>query len=77
MKFPYPLLSAFVYLDEGLSRLTGHVPLLPSEGVAFCRTFLKVSNAKAVRELDYRETPIEITLEKAVRWFRDHGYVKK
>jgi dihydroflavonol-4-reductase len=30
---------------------------------------------KALRELDLPQTPVETALEKAARWFRDHGYV--
>lgn len=75
IKFPYPLLLAFVYADEWSVRLIKHRPLMPSEGVNFCRSFLRCDNTKAVQELGYKTTPIEETLEKAVRWFRDHGYV--
>lgn len=76
IKFPYPLLLAFVYADEWMIRFIRHEPLLPSEGLKFCRSFLSCGNSKAVRELGYRTTPIEKTLEKAVKWYRDHGYVK-
>jgi dihydroflavonol-4-reductase len=31
-------------------------------------------NAKARRELGLRFTPLNETIEKSVRWFRDHGY---
>lgn len=77
IKIPYPALLAFVYLDEGSARLIPHRPLLSSEGLNFCRTFLQCDNAKAVRELGYRTTPLEKTLEKALTWYRDHGYVKR
>jgi len=30
--------------------------------------------SKAIRELGLPQTPPEIALEKAVRWFRDHKY---
>jgi dihydroflavonol-4-reductase len=29
---------------------------------------------KARRELDLPSTPLEVTIRKAVRWFRTHGY---
>lgn len=76
IKFPYPLLLGFAYLDEWSAQWIKHQPLLPSEGVQFCRSFLRCDNSKAVRELGYRTTPVEETLEKAVRWYRDHGYAK-
>lgn len=74
---PYPALLAFVYVDEWSCRFIPHRPLLSSEGLNFCRSFLRCDNSKAVRELGYRTTPIEQTLEKAVKWYRDHGYVER
>ncbi len=75
--FPYPILWAFVYLDEWSVRWCKHAPILPSEAVKFCSLSLCCDNQKAVRELGYRETPLETTLEKAVKWYRDHGYVRQ
>lgn len=77
IKIPYPALLAFVYLDEWSDRIIPHRPLLSSEGLNFCRTFLRCDNAKATRELGCRTTPLEKTLEKALKWYRDHGYVKR
>ena len=34
-----------------------------------------VDNAKAVRELGFPQTPVEETIEKTVKWFRDNGYL--
>ena len=33
--------------------------------------------SKAIRELGLPQTPLEIALAEAVRWFRDHGYLSK
>jgi dihydroflavonol-4-reductase len=33
--------------------------------------------SKAVKELGFLQTPIRNTIEKAVNWFRENGYVKK
>ena len=77
VKIPYPALAAFVYVDEWTCQIVKHRPLLSSEGLNFCRSLLRCNNSKAVAELGYRETPIETTLEKAVKWYRDHGYVRR
>ncbi|HOW59490.1 MAG TPA: NAD-dependent epimerase/dehydratase family protein [Candidatus Omnitrophota bacterium] len=77
IKFPVFIMKVFVYVDEWLARFIKRQPLMPSEGLKFCSMLLKCSNAKAVKELGYRTTSIEETLAKAVRWYRDHGYVKK
>lgn len=74
---PYPALLAFVYVDEWSCQFVRHRSLLSSEGVNFCRTFLRCDNSKAARELGYTVTPLEKTLEKAVKWYQDHGYVKR
>jgi dihydroflavonol-4-reductase len=76
IRFPYPVLLAFTYVDEWSIKLVNHKPLLPSEAVKFCRSSLRCDSSRAVRELGYQTTPIETTLEKAVRWYRDHGYVR-
>ncbi len=74
---PLPLIRAFAYADEGSARWIKHQPLLSTEGLRFCSSRLKCNNAKAVRELGYANSPIETALEKAVQWYRDHGYVEK
>jgi dihydroflavonol-4-reductase len=32
--------------------------------------------SKAVRELRMPQNPVERALEKAIEWFRSHGYIK-
>ena len=76
LKLPFFLIKAFAYTDEWSARFIKHKPLMPTEGLEFCRANLRCDNAKAVRELGYRTTSIEATLEKAVKWYRDHGYAK-
>lgn len=34
-------------------------------------------SSKAVRELGMPQTPIEVAIEDAYRWFLEHGYIKK
>ena len=77
IKIPYPALLAFVFVDEWSCQFIQHRPLLASEGLSLCRTFLRYDNSKAVRELGYTTTLLEKTLEKAVKWYRDHGYLKR
>ena len=47
-----------------------------SESVRFCKASIIYDNSKAVRELDYKETPIRETLKKAINWYMKNGYVK-
>jgi dihydroflavonol-4-reductase len=77
VRIPYGLLFAFTYLDEVLSHfLFRKKPLMPTEGVKFCKMSAAYNNAKAVRELGYAPTPFEKTLEKAVAWYRKNAYVE-
>lgn len=71
IKIPYFLLLGLVYMEEVLSYLIlKKKPLMPSEGIKFCRMSLRFDNSKAVRELDYTATTIKETLAKAVNWYR-------
>ena len=62
VRLPYiPVLLA-AYVDEALSRVTDRHPMIPLTGV---------------RELNMPQNPVEGAMEKAIEWFRDHGYVGK
>ncbi len=77
MKISHTFLSIFVYLDEWFScKILNKKPLIPSEGLKFCRNFVTYDNKRAVKELGYMPTPIEETLRKAVNWYRNNGYIK-
>jgi dihydroflavonol-4-reductase len=77
IRISYPLLLSFIYIDEALSYFfLKKKPLIPSEGVKFCRTSIKFDNSKAVKELDYTTTSIKETLVKAINWYRENGYIK-
>ena len=77
LRIPYSLLLGFTYLDEVLSHfLFRKKPLMPTEGVKFCRMSMAYDNSKAVRELGYTPTPFEETLGKAVAWYRKNAYVE-
>jgi dihydroflavonol-4-reductase len=54
--------------------VTGRAPRIPLEGVRMAKYRMHYECAKAVQELGLPQTPVEVALEKAVRWFRDHGY---
>lgn len=77
IKISYSLLLNFAYFEETMSSLfLKKRPLMPSEGVKFCRAPIRFDNAKAVKELGFALTPIKDTLRKAVDWYRENGYVK-
>jgi len=75
VRLPHAVALAAGYADEFFSRLTGREPRIPVEGVKMSRHRMFVQSDKAERELSYRPGAIEPALERAVRWYVDHGYV--
>lgn len=77
---PYHVALALGYLDEVRCRMLGRAgrtvePVVPLEGVRMAPHHMYVSSDKAGRELDYVPDPAPAGLERAVRWYHDHGYV--
>lgn len=62
--------------DTLAARLTGRVPRVPLEGVRMARHKMFFDSGKAVRELDFPQTPVEEALARAVAWFREKGYAR-
>lgn len=75
VKLPRELILPLAYLNLAFSRVTGIPPRIPLEGVKMAKYKMHYDCGKAIRELGIPQTPPEVALEKAVRWFRDHGYV--
>jgi len=76
MKMPY---SAAIILSHGyqfLSHITRKPPVLTPALVRSGSSYAFFDCSKAVNELGFKQTPIKTTMEKAVNWFRDNGYVK-
>jgi dihydroflavonol-4-reductase len=77
-RLPLRVALAAAYTDEFVrGKLLGREPRIPVTGVkaAGKRRFFDCSKAR--RELGLPQTPIPQTLEKAVDWFRTHGYVNQ
>lgn len=74
IKLPRLAILPLAYANQWLANVTGQPPRIPLEGVKMAKYKMHYDCSKAVRELGLPQTPPEIALEKAVRWFRDHGY---
>lgn len=74
-RIPYAVALAASLVSEGVSRITGQPPTAPFAGVRMARKRMWFDCSRAVADLGMPQTPIEIALEQAVRWFRDNGYV--
>ena len=76
-RLPYWLALWAGYVDQAVEgSLLGRQPRVPLEGLKVAKHPMYVSADKAVRQLGQPQQPIEAALEKAVRWFTDHNYVK-
>ena len=75
VRLPHAIALAAGYADELFSRLAGREPHIPVEGVKMSRHRMFVESDKAARELGYKPTSVEAALERAVRWYEEHGYL--
>lgn len=76
IRLPHAVALAAGYADELFSRIVGREPRIPLEGVRMSRHRMFVASDKAERELGYRPGSVEAALERAVRWYQAHGYVR-
>ncbi|MEK6634436.1 MAG: hopanoid-associated sugar epimerase [Nitrospirota bacterium] len=74
VKLPRELILPLAYLNLAFSWVTGIPPRIPLEGVKMAKYKMHYDCSKAIHELGIPQTPPEVALEKAVRWFRDHKY---
>lgn len=74
-RLPHALPIAFAAVDTALARIIpGRQPRVSLEAARLARYKMYFDPAKAVRELGLPRTPVIEPLERAVAWFRDHGY---
>jgi dihydroflavonol-4-reductase len=76
-RVPFWLALAAGYLDQAVEgKMLNREPRIPVEGLKVAKSPMYVDCGKAVRELGQPQSAVESALEKAVRWFTDHGYAK-
>jgi dihydroflavonol-4-reductase len=76
-EIPLWLVKSFAYVSEFVSdKMFNKQPMLPVAAVktAYKQRYFDCSNY--TRELGISLTPVEISFEKAVRWFKENGYVR-
>jgi dihydroflavonol-4-reductase len=74
IKLPRLAILPLAHLNLWLANMTGKPPRIPLEGVRMAKYKMHYDCSKAIRELGIPHTPPEVALEKAVKWFRSHGY---
>jgi dihydroflavonol-4-reductase len=76
MKIPHGVALGVAYVESAFSRLIGREPAIPVEGVKIAQHKMFVDCSRAKRELGFEAAPVAAALERAVRWYRENGYVK-
>lgn len=76
MKIPYIVAYASAFLVERILGLSyPNYSSMDIDSVKLSKFHWFVDSSKAVRELGYRQTPVEETIKKTVKWFKDNGYL--
>jgi dihydroflavonol-4-reductase len=75
-KLPYSLALLIGYGYQFVSNITRKPPVLTAPMVRSGSRYVYFNCSKAVNELGFPQTPIKTTVEKAVNWFKENGYVK-
>jgi dihydroflavonol-4-reductase len=75
-RVPDALALAIAYADEARCRVqSGAHPFVPLEGVRMSRERMYADSTKAARQLQFHAGAVRDALDRAVRWYRDRGYV--
>ncbi len=75
LKLPRGLILPLAHVNKWIADYVTHqTPRIPLEGVRMARYVMHYDCSKAIRDLGLPQTPVEVALEKAVKWFRDHRY---
>lgn len=76
IKIPYPLAYAGAYMAEKIFGISApNYVAMDIDSIKGSKHFWYVDNAKAVRELGFKPVPLEVTIERTVKWFKEHGYL--
>ena len=73
-RLPYAVATTAALVDAARTRVTGGAPAVPLEGVRMGRLEMYSSSQKAMEELGYRPSSVNDAVERAVRWYVEHGY---
>jgi dihydroflavonol-4-reductase len=77
IKMPLPITRLYGYLWKKLADWTGNQPTTTHQEVAYSSQYLFYDTSKAQRELGLELTPVEVSLERSLEWFRQNGYIPR
>jgi dihydroflavonol-4-reductase len=64
------------YLERRADNVTHQPPLFAGSALRYAKNYLYYDTSKARKELGYEPRPIEESIQRAVDWFREHGYIE-
>ena len=76
IKIPYYLAIALGYMFELGAYITKKPPVTTASEVKIGRKYEFYDCSKAVKELGLPQTPIRASIERAVNWFKENGYIR-
>lgn len=76
IKIPYYVAFASAFLVERVLRLSfPNFSTMDVDSVKLSKFNWFIDSSKAVGELGFHQTPIEETVRKTIKWFKDNGYL--
>lgn len=75
-KISPPMAMTLAYIYKIITAITRKEPLVTEAMARMIGQYGYYDNSKAINELGLPQTPIRTTIEKAINWFRENGYVK-
>ncbi|PKN53435.1 MAG: epimerase [Deltaproteobacteria bacterium HGW-Deltaproteobacteria-13] len=77
VKLPYPVALALGHIFELGAFITKKPPVVTASEVRIGKMTEWYDCSKAVNELGLPQTPIDMTIRKAINWFKENGYLRK
>lgn len=77
VKLPYNVALALGHIFEIVSYITKKPPIVTASEVRIGRMTEWYDCSKAINELGLPQTPIDVTIKKALNWFRENGCLAK
>jgi dihydroflavonol-4-reductase len=77
VKLPYHLALALGHLFEFGAFITKKPPIVTASEVRIGKMTEWYDCSKAINELGLPQTPIDLTIRKALNWFKENGYLPK
>ncbi len=75
LQIPLALAVSTAMLYEAMARVTNKPPLTSVTWVKIGSHYSFWDSAKAIRELGLPQTPVRVSLKRAIEWFRARGYL--